>query len=203
MLQQASFFLLCSFSLLILHQNVEALQYPRALQRCSISLPHSVFTSFTPTRLHANRLSDFVSWYDLTIHRFPLITKMITGGVIGGTGDALVQLIESKEKKLIDLRRLYIFTMVSIVYFAPFIHFWFGFLESIQFPCHRSNLYKASVMMLIDQVIGAVVLKSGFFYSFALVDQMTPPFATTKRSFVQEANALVKTKLWPTLKANW
>ena len=158
--------------------------------------------NYSLLRLNANKLTAFVKWYDLTINRYPLTTKMVTGGVIGGIGDVLVQNIESQEKSL-DLRRLYIFTMVSIVYFAPFIHFWFGFLESIHFPSHRSALYKATVMMLIDQIVGAIVLKSGFFYSFALVDQVTPPFKSKKRSFLQVANDLVKTKLWPTLKANW
>ena len=206
MLRRPLFLLLLSSlcSLFFPRCHALPLQHPRTLPRlgCSYTSHHPMLSSIHPTRLHASRLSDFVSWYDLTIHRYPLTTKMITGGVIGGIGDALVQLIESKEKKL-DLRRLYIFTMVSILYFAPFIHFWFGFLESIQFASHRSTLYKATIMMLIDQVIGAVVLKSGFFYSFAFVDQITPPFHSSKKSFIQEANDLVKTKLWPTLKANW
>lgn len=182
------------FTFLLLSSVSQALrQFPRPFSS-SRSLLHK-------SLLHASPLSNFANWYDAAITANPVPVKMITSGFIGGVGDGLVQKIEKKQPGL-DLRRLFIFTIVSIVYFAPFIHYWFAYLESIKFAPHRSQLYKATVMMLIDQIIGAVVLKSGFFYAFALADHYTPP-VRTNRSVFTEANELVKKNLLVTLKANW
>jgi hypothetical protein len=147
--------------------------------------------------------------YDSVIVKHPLLTKMVTGGVIGGLGDLLIQKVETQRestvsnKSTINYRRLYIFTITSIFYFAPFIHFWFEYLESLKFTASITPLQKASYMILLDQLIGAILLKSGFFYSFVLIDRITPPFQNSRGTYLKESNSLVRQKLWPTLKANW
>lgn len=196
--------LILSFQIVLLHAfNARRALHPPAPHHC---LSMGGMPSFGKA-LHC---------YDKLLLQYPLATKMVSSGLIGGLGDLLIQRVEAndekhihnnmKKKRAIDLRRLFIFTAVSALYFAPFIHYWFAYLENLSFSRPRSKLYKSLVMISLDQLIGAILLKSGFFYAFTIMERLTPPYSSSdssRKSVLSEANELVRTKLWPTLKANW
>ena len=67
-----------------------------------------------------------------------------------------------KNGSAFDVKRFVEFTTVAAIYFAPVIHCWFNFLASLPLPVNK--LAKASIMIVIDQTVGAVVVTTGFFY---------------------------------------
>lgn len=173
------------------------------------STPQSIRKQCNQLYMTSIPIMNILQTYDVWLTKYPLITKMISSGAIGGIGDYITQTIETPSKT--NTRRMLLFTFVSVFYFAPFIHYWFGYLEwlILKFASTKSDLYQATVMILIDQIIGAIILKTGFFYSYTFADQILPynPITTTNTStpfdFISKANTLVKQKLITTLKANW
>jgi hypothetical protein len=110
--------------------------------------------------------------YNQNLIDHPYVTKVISSAVIGGLGDVLVQIYVAFRKGTavdIDLRRLTVFSLVSGLYFAPVIHFWFNWLNSLPFPSSSTQLQKALAMISLDQTIGNVFVNGGFFYAFELV----------------------------------
>ncbi len=110
--------------------------------------------------------------YDKMLNSHPLSTKILTSATVGALGDALLQIshFASHSKPLsIDKRRLIIFCVVSAIYIAPTIHFWFDWLNNIQFPSDLGKSSKALIMMLLDQTLGAFLVTFGFFYAFEIV----------------------------------
>jgi hypothetical protein len=117
--------------------------------------------------------------YNHCLINYPYKTKILSSMVIAGLGDFLSQVIvpyfkDGIEAPTLNLKRLFIFSLVAGLYFAPVIHLWFNWLNSIQLPSfsedqRKNKVMKALTMITLDQTIGAFFINAGFFYAFELV----------------------------------
>lgn len=149
--------------------------------------------------------SSLLQMYEKVLVASPWTTKIISSAVIGGLGDVLIQWVENKKKGTtgFDLRRFAVFTSVAGLYIAPSINMWFTYLNNIKRFDSQSNFWKAMYMMIIDQTAGAVIINGGFFYAFALANALFPPYSSSTRNFVANANQAIRSSFWITLKTNW
>jgi hypothetical protein len=80
--------------------------------------------------------------YNNKLENFPIQTKMISSGVVGGLGDILIQLVQSGGNwKALDLRRLIVFITVASLYIAPVINIWFNWLSKLSFIKRYCNCF--------------------------------------------------------------
>ena len=138
--------------------------------------------------------------YSSILEKHPYVVKIVTSGIIGGTGDILIQ---SYQGNPFDFRRLSVFTLVAGFYIAPVIHIWFNWLNSMPLPKNLNKVSKALAMMFVDQTVGATFITAGFFYAFELAQRIVPPYGTFAGSFIQAGTASITNNLWMTLVANW
>ena len=118
-------------------------------------------------------LANIFAMYSNHLHDHPLLVKMASSAIIGGLGDYTIQSIQNRNTtKTFDSRRCLIFTIVATFYISPVIHYWFNYLNfwSVSTLSGLDNLGRALAMTLIDQTIGAIVINTGFFLSFELVN---------------------------------
>lgn len=151
-------------------------------------------------------LSKLVETYSDLLEKHPYLTKGISSGIVGGSGDVLIQILQQRKdgSKKFDWRRLFVFSTVAALYIAPVISVWFGYINNLPYPAGMSNLAKASIMILLDQTFGAVFVTFGFFYFFEMVQYMTPPYTGDRsKNFLQSGYDSNKNNLWDTLVANW
>lgn len=116
--------------------------------------------------------------YLRALDKKPLITKIITSGVICGAGDIMAQGLAFRSNEMttgglgafvrgIDLQRLNIYALLGAVYIAPLIHYWFNALEAIASSpedppkTKKGRVKKAAKMVTIDQTIGAPICNAG------------------------------------------
>lgn len=121
---------------------------------------------------HRQQRISLVRVYDKLLNSHPLPTKIFSSAVVGALGDILLQLTLfslQSEPYLIDKRRVIIFCVVSAVYIAPTIHYWFDWLNNFPMSNKLGKSGKAIIMMLLDQTLGAFLVTFGFFYAFELV----------------------------------
>lgn len=110
--------------------------------------------------------------YNGILEKYPLSTKIVTSGVLGGLSDVLVQTMSHRtiDKPFqLDLHRVAVFTAVCGLYFAPVVNAWFTFLARLPFPAQLSDTAKVLAMLVVDQTVGAVIVNGGFFYAFETV----------------------------------
>lgn len=115
-------------------------------------------------------LKSLLDSYGKLLEKSPIKTKIVTSAIIGALGDSIIQIYEStKTKKKFDFRRLVVFSTVTGLYIAPFLHVWLDYLNVLPFLSKLGNIQKALSMLLIDQTIGAVAINVGFFFAFEVV----------------------------------
>ena len=151
-------------------------------------------------------LTKLLEQYGGLLEKHPYLTKAISSGIVGGSGDVLVQKYQQRSdaSKKFDWRRLFVFSTVAALYIAPVIHVWFGYLNTLPYPSGMSNLAKAGIMILLDQTFGAVFVTVGFFYFFEMVQHVFPPYPTDRtKNFLQAGYDSNVSNLWDTLVANW
>lgn len=110
-------------------------------------------------------------WYNDKLEKHPMLTKVVSSGVIGGLSDVLIQTLNARKGKLasFDFRRTAVFSAVCAFYFAPVINTWFNMLSKIPFPARISDTSKVLGMVAIDQTVGNAIVTAGFFYAFEIV----------------------------------
>ena len=151
-------------------------------------------------------LTGLLTQYGGLLDQHPYLTRIISSGIVGGSGDILIQLFrKSKDKTAIfDFRRLWVFSSVAAFYIAPVIYLWFGYLNKLPYPSGMSNLTKAGIMTLLDQTFGAVLISAGFFYFFEMVQHFVPPYPKDRNSnFIKAGYNSNVRNLWDTLVVNW
>jgi protein Mpv17 len=110
------------------------------------------------------------SVYSQLLEQRPLLTKSITSGVISLAADVVCQYSFPKKNEqnelntTINISRTVRFTILGVVYTAPALHYWYGFLGRI---IVGNNYYSTVNRVLLDQLLFAPLFLSGFF-SFAL-----------------------------------
>jgi hypothetical protein len=158
-----------------LEKKIEGLA-PKAAEDTFVATVKDMESAFKPlTQESTGFFKRLFHSYNQNLLNHPYITKVISSAVVGGLGDLLMQLwvpyIQGKSVIQLDLRRLTVFATVSGLYFAPVIHVWFNWLNSLQsyLPENASNAKRALMMISIDQTVGNVLVNGGFFYAFELV----------------------------------
>ena len=151
-------------------------------------------------------LTKLLEQYSGLLEKHPYMTKAISSGIVGGSGDVLIQQFQRRRdsNKQFDWRRLLVFSTVAAFYIAPIIHVWFGYLNNLPYPATMSAFTKAGIMTVLDQTFGALIVTVGFFYFFEMVQHLVPPYpADRKKSFIQAGYESNVNNLWETLVANW
>lgn len=110
-------------------------------------------------------------WYNNKLEKHPMVTKVVSSGLIGGLSDLLIQALAARKGAFggFDLRRSLVFSVVCAFYFAPVVNAWFTLLSKIQFPAQLSDTGKVIGMVAIDQTVGNAIVSTGFFYAFEIV----------------------------------
>lgn len=108
--------------------------------------------------------------YGKALQRQPLITKMATASVLGGTGDVLAQKINSRHAQTptsLDSKRSLRFALYGLLVSGPFGHFWLKLLDStrlIKLGLGPAQNVKTSLKkMAVDQICMAPVMTAVFF----------------------------------------
>ncbi len=103
-----------------------------------------------------------------TLHH-PLLTNMASTGLIGVVGDATAQILQGR--KSLNMRRLLAYGSIMVFFSAPFVHFWFRFLERILHRVQKTDLTNSNhklknwttdlstalKMVVLDQLIAAPI----------------------------------------------
>lgn len=166
-------------------------------------------TSATPLTAIAMWLQGGLDKYNSMLEANPMTTRIVTSGVIGALGDLFSQNLESKgkNKKDIDFRRLFIFTISAAFYFAPVIGAWFSFLNTLSFPGGEGS--KALGMLLVDQTAGAVSVIGTYFFFYEIIDHLVPggnaclAGVNPLSSILTKGSSAVRHTLPSVLVANW
>jgi hypothetical protein len=117
-------------------------------------------------------VSKFTNWYLVQLAAFPLITKAITTGVIGFTGDAAAQMVEERirsrkedsslwGKKKYDRRRGVSILADGVLVSGPLLHIMYNWLEHLV-PVAGTTGLAASLAALTQVLIDDFVLDSIF-----------------------------------------
>ncbi|XVE60939.1 hypothetical protein DITRI_Ditri06bG0001100 [Diplodiscus trichospermus] len=91
----------------------------------------------------------FLSWYLALLARYPVLTKAVTSALLTFVGDLICQLAIDHVPSL-DVKRIFLFTLLGLVLVGPTLHFWY---------LHLSNLVKlpgasgAFLRLLLDQFL--------------------------------------------------
>mmetsp|Transcript_2627 Transcript_2627/g.3977 ORF Transcript_2627/g.3977 Transcript_2627/m.3977 type:complete len:191 (+) Transcript_2627:3-575(+) len=90
-------------------------------------------------------------WYSNKLDTHPLLTKAITSGIIGGSGDLICQyLSNNKKQKNIDWLRTGRFFLMGVIWVAPVTHVWYGLVSTRLLP-GPSTVAIVSKRVLVDQ----------------------------------------------------
>lgn len=154
--------------------------------------------------------------YNRKLIENPYTTKIISSAIVGAIGDLLVQALENFKSgydvtlQNMDLRRMAVFSATTGLYIAPVVHNWFNLLNKLPIPAEYSQFKRALVTMLVDQLLGSWTIVAGFFFFFAVFDNVIPPYkagdldipSIVNSGWEAITNSLVDTmvvsfKVWP------
>ncbi|CAM9789397.1 unnamed protein product [Choristocarpus tenellus] len=148
-------------------------------QQLSVAIPAS---SFPPQNDTSSQVASMINGgatveprsrspikvYMSLLARRPILTKIVTSGVICGLGDIVAQAlmfggIGAKFFGALDIRRLITYAMMGALYLAPIVHYWFDAIDRIG-PMNKTlpaRTRKAGKMVALDQLIGAPIVNGG------------------------------------------
>ena len=130
----------------------------RAITKARRFLKRNRSSSRSGTSSTTDRPPSFLEWYGSKLETHPFLTKSITAGLIGGSGDITCQLIargppgdpdDVGDSHLAwwDWRRTVRFMMMGSGFVAPACHVWYGHLM-MRFP--GSSMYTVWKRTLLD-----------------------------------------------------
>lgn len=107
----------------------------------------------------------------------PILTKVITSGVICGIGDIMAQGIAFSQAgrtltlgamaAALEMQRFIIYSVLGAFWIAPIVHYWFEAIENVtKSPkgppkTFAGRMGKALKMVTLDQTIGAPIVNAG------------------------------------------
>lgn len=126
----------------------------------------------------AEKKAGLLKAYLRALDNRPIVTKVITSGVICGVGDILAQALAFKSAATdsvtlgafvgaLEFQRFAIYGFLGAFWIAPIVHYWFNALESMTKSKNgppktfAGRMGKALKMMALDQAIGAPVVNAG------------------------------------------
>lgn len=136
-------------------------------------------------------------WYTQHLAQKPLQTKIISGAVIAGLGDAIAQYQLGARDGL----RMLTMVLTSLV-LTPAVHYWYNYLSTFT----GDPVKKTSKMLLVDQTVGALGFIAAFYLTHDLVHAVlltaTAAASVCPWSLSTSAEGMLD-KLPETLLANW
>lgn len=131
-----------------------------------------------------------LAMYVRSIKTNPVRTKAISTSLLAFMGDLLAQKIAQRDKAefVLDMRRSASVGLWGFCMMGPVLHYWYGILDRLFFG-------KFAVMnkLLSDQLLFAPLFNGAFMLGVGSLEGH--PF--------QDLTETVRTKLWPSMKANW
>jgi len=141
-------------------------------------------------------------WYNMYLDQYPLLTKMCTGAVCGFLGDLIYQSYRYSHYHIpISLHRMFMFTVVTTFYHAPFIHWWFNFSAEWG-ELISSKVVRVPVQILADNLLFCPVINPLFVFFAAFLctpDLFKAPFTKSLFGAIHQMN----TEAWPVLQKCW
>ena len=186
--------------------------------------------------------------YQTLLERRPVLTKSVTAGVITAIGDVLAQdlerraalaaaaraaavgssaLVVASPSSLLDLQRLFAFTLAGSFFVGPFVHYWYELLWSIRrrLTLRSKTTPQTAITLLLvflDQTIGACLFFPPYIFAYEFfstaASQVLPllvPLSLAASalsssgaslplsSFIGKSQARIRTSLLSILIANW
>uniref|UniRef100_A0A7S2XX76 Peroxisomal membrane protein 2 n=1 Tax=Fibrocapsa japonica TaxID=94617 RepID=A0A7S2XX76_9STRA len=140
--------------------------------------------------------------YNESLKQHPLLTKMVLGAVVGFLGDLFYQIWRQNKLGIpIDLYRMSMFVVVTIVYHTPALHIWFELSDKVSRRA-KSKAVQVGGLIFADNFLLCPLLLPLFVFFGALLcspDIFSVPFMET----VEGAIAQMKREAWPLLKTTW
>lgn len=147
-------------------------------------------------------MASFFAKYNSLIVRRPLLTNVITTGVLFGTGDVLAQKITPDRSHGYDYARTGRAVAYGAVFFAPIGDRWMRFLATIKAPVNRAMdpkkliVFDTIARVAVDQLGFAPFLAIPMYYSVMTVLEGQGDISTVVPHKIER-------NWWPTLRANW
>lgn len=131
-----------------------------------------------------------LAMYVRAVKENPVRTKAISTGVLGILGDILAQKIAQRDNPdfSLDVRRTLSIGLWGLLALGPALHYWYAALDRLFFRKY-AVLYK----VLADQLIFSTVSNASFIAGVGTLEGFP----------LNESIENVRTKLWPSMKANW
>jgi hypothetical protein len=110
-------------------------RYVFSKHRIAFSTDASSKATTTTTEAAAKKSGGFVEWYEGHLNTRPVLTKMITGSILWGVGDAVAQIVpqvspsNEEKKESVDFPRTGRAVFFGFALHAPTSHVHFNFLE--------------------------------------------------------------------------
>jgi protein Mpv17 len=106
-------------------------------------------------------------FYQRALTTRPLLTQMVSSGVIGATGDVIAQtLIEKRGRKNYDPWRTARFFGLTFFYISPILNRWFAVLERVKGNPKTLALKRVA----IDQIFFAPFFSASVIYNLRLLE---------------------------------
>ena len=123
-----------------------------------------------------SRLFNPLQWYTQMLDSHPIATKVITSGLISGSGDLLCQYFSSKKKidekhynNSYDWRRTINFTILGGALVAPIVHLWYGYLMS---SIPGSSITAIGKRLFMDQGLFAPIFLPTFVSCLTILEHI-------------------------------
>lgn len=131
-----------------------------------------------------------LAMYVNAIRTNPVRTKALSTCVIALFGDMLAQIIAQSDKAefCFDVRRSASIGIWASVFMGPVLHYWYGFLDRVFL-----GKFALAGKLLSDQLLFAPFFNGAFIAGVG----------TLEGNPLRQVADTVRTKLWPSMKANW
>uniref|UniRef100_A0A5B7AKN9 Peroxisomal membrane 22 kDa (Mpv17/PMP22) family protein n=1 Tax=Davidia involucrata TaxID=16924 RepID=A0A5B7AKN9_DAVIN len=90
-----------------------------------------------------------LSWYLTLLEKYPVLTKAVTSAFLTFIGDLICQLAIDQVPSL-DLKRIFLFTLLGLVLVGPTLHFWYLYLSKLVTLPGASGAF---LRLLLDQFL--------------------------------------------------
>jgi len=148
--------------------------------------------------------------YIRMLDKKPLITQIMTVGLITATGDILSQCLEARvagTSLILNWARLSAFAISGAFFVGPYVHTWYGVLWKLgrwqEQKYGLSRSWQVMTQTIVDQTVGVAVFFPVYFYVFEAVEAAlglrVPNFSYATEKIRTELLSLLVTqyKVWP------
>ncbi|KAH9295412.1 hypothetical protein KI387_039000, partial [Taxus chinensis] len=112
------------------------------------------------------KTNTFLSWYLMLLEKYPVMTKAITSSLLTFLGDLFCQFVIEKSSEL-DVKRIFVFTLLGLVLVGPTLHFWYLSLSKL---VSGTGASRAGLRLLLDQFLFSPIFIGIFFSSLLTLE---------------------------------